>query len=69
MSTPGYRQLTDEEKNLIQSIRDKGSELETLINTISSLPETDKRWASIGKTHFQEGLMALVRSITKPDFF
>lgn len=27
------------------------------------------RWASIAKTHFQEGLMALTRSVAQPDFF
>jgi hypothetical protein len=28
-----------------------------------------ERWASISKTHFQEGLMALTRSIAQPSFF
>lgn len=27
------------------------------------------RWISIGKTHLQQGLMALTRAIAKPDFF
>jgi hypothetical protein len=28
-----------------------------------------ERWASIGRTHFQEGLMALTRSVAQPGFF
>lgn len=27
------------------------------------------RWASIGRTHFQEGLMALTRAVAQPDGF
>lgn len=28
-----------------------------------------ERWASVARTHFQEGLMALTRSIAQPGFF
>lgn len=28
-----------------------------------------ERWCAIGKTHFQEGLMALTRSVAQPGFF
>jgi hypothetical protein len=31
--------------------------------------ELDQRWISIGATHLQEGLMALTRGVTKPEFF
>ena len=27
------------------------------------------RWAAIGRTHFQEGLMALTRAVAQPTFF
>lgn len=27
------------------------------------------RWAALGKTHFQEGLMALTRAVAQPTFF
>jgi hypothetical protein len=26
-----------------------------------------ERWASIGRTHFQEGVMALVRALAQPE--
>jgi hypothetical protein len=29
-------------------------------------PEVDRRWLSIAKTHFEQGFMALNRSIFKP---
>lgn len=28
-----------------------------------------ERWAALGRTHFQEGLMALTRSVAQPTFF
>jgi hypothetical protein len=28
-----------------------------------------ERWMAIGRTHFQEGLMALTRSVAQPGFF
>lgn len=28
-----------------------------------------ERWAAIGATHFQEGLMALTRAVAQPTFF
>jgi hypothetical protein len=28
-----------------------------------------ERWASMGRTHFQEGLMALTRAVAQPEFF
>lgn len=28
-----------------------------------------ERWASIARTHFQEGLMALTRAVAQPTFF
>ncbi len=39
-----------------------------MLKLIESGPlEADGRWKSIAKTHFQEGRMALVRSVKKDD--
>lgn len=66
----GYRELNEEEIAAMNEVKMKGVELEQLI---SKLEETslgvDKRWVAIGKTHLQQGLMALTRSIAKPTFF
>ena len=65
---PGYRELSEEEKNLIASFRELGSKFADACAT-SVQTGADPRWIAIAKTHFQEGLMAAVRGITKPDFF
>lgn len=84
----GYRELSQEEIDLMNEIKSKGAELGELIEKIRKVhvdqrrttaddaEETDRinqaepeRWVSIGRTHFQEGLMALTRSIAQPGFF
>ena len=68
----GYRELTQEEIDLMNTIKEKGVELEELIEKIESLTgdkTADKRWLDIGKTDLQKGLMALTRSVAKPTFF
>ena len=96
----GYRELTKEEIDLMNRIKEKGKELldlqaelvgrlsagleqkSYLANKSKSSPEDEasaeclelhrfnaaepQRWAAIGKTHIQEGLMALVRAVAQP---
>lgn len=68
----GYRELNEVEIALINRIKEHGVVLQSLIDDLGkSERETkaDPRWLAIGKTHLQEGLMALTRSVAKPDFF
>ena len=65
----GYRDLTQEEIDLMNEVKVKGAELGELIEKLENMPETDKRWLEIGKINIQQGLMAVTRAITKPDFF
>lgn len=68
----GYRELNEVEIALMNKIKAKGAELAELVKDLGeSEGETkaDPRWLAIGKTHLQEGLMALTRSIAKPEFF
>lgn len=66
----GYRELNEAEILAMNEIKEKGAEIEQLVTKIqeSSL-DADKRWVAIGRTHLQEGLMALTRAIAKPTFF
>lgn len=67
----GYRELSSEEFRTIKHIK----ELEkSLLKEIKSYLEQnlhddyiDLRWKSIGMTHLEQGFMALVRSIAKPE--
>lgn len=65
----GYRELSQDEIDLMNKVKEKGPELMGLIDLLTANPDTDKRWLAIGKTHLQEGLMALTRSIARPEFF
>jgi hypothetical protein len=68
----GYRQLNPDEVAIVNHIKaldeDLGRSFQTLRITIAgNVPNADWRWLAIAKTHFQEGFMALVRSVTKPE--
>ena len=63
----GYRELTQEEIDLVNNVKELGIAIGDFINAIPK--SADKRWVSIGKTHMQQGLMALTRAIAQPDFF
>ena len=65
----GYRELSQEEIDLMNEVKAAGLVLEEVLRKVYDHPEVDQRWASIGKTDLQKGLMALTRSIAKPDFF
>lgn len=88
----GYRELSQQEIDLMNRIKDKGAELLELQYELSlmlagqHLSKTDdaskrddakeelsrfrmaepQRWASIGKTDIQTGIMALVRAVAQP---
>ena len=68
----GYRDLSQEEINLMNEIKNKGAEVGELIKKLSKLatndPEAD-RWVEIGKMDLQKGFMALTRSVARPTFF
>jgi hypothetical protein len=65
----GYRELSQEEIDLMNKIKAKGVELGSLVDELKAHPDTDKRWVSIGATDLQTGLMALTRGVAKPAFF
>ena len=63
----GYHELSEAEIDAMNKIKIIGADLEHII---SDLPDdADGRWIAIGKTHLQQGLMALTRAVAKPDFF
>lgn len=65
----GYRELSQEEIDLMNEIKTKGAELGELVDKLRKAEGLDQRWVSIGATDFQTGLMALTRSVAKPEFF
>jgi t-SNARE complex subunit (syntaxin) len=65
----GYRELSQEEIDLMNKVKQQGIELEKVVNLLKVNSELDQRWVAIGQTDLQKGLMALVRAIAKPGFF
>lgn len=64
----GYRNLTIEEVELINKVKDKANEVQCLIE-LCEYHDIDKRWIAIAKTQLQQGFMALNRAIAKPEGF
>ena len=65
----GYRELSQEEINLMNEIKEQGAVLGSLVDKLRGFPDLDQRWVSIGATDLQTGLMALTRAVAKPTFF
>lgn len=67
----GYRELSQAEIDLMNEVKAKGVELGQLVDKLKKQVglSVDQRWVAIGATDLQTGLMALTRSIARPDFF
>jgi hypothetical protein len=65
----GYRELSQEEVDLMNQIKAKGTELGELVAKLRSTDGLDQRWVSIGATDMQTGLMALTRAVAQPTVF
>jgi hypothetical protein len=65
----GYRPLSDAEIDLINDIKTQGEKMGVAIEASGAIPGVDQRWLAIARTNIQQGIMAWVRAITKPDGF
>jgi hypothetical protein len=65
----GYRDLSQDEIDLMNRIKAEGENIDGLIKLIESAPEVDARWVAIGRTDLQKGIMSLVRAVAKPSSF
>lgn len=75
----GYRDLTQQEIDAMNEIKAVGVQVGELCEKLASLAakpgqpitpgQLDGRWVAIGKTHLQEGFMALTRAVAQPTSF
>lgn len=79
----GYRDLTQEEINLMNECKDLAAQCGALIDKLRTFEPTrnegqpqvapggslDQRWISIGATQLQQGWMAVIRGIAQPTTF
>ncbi len=63
----GYRELSDFDLSDINAVKDLEREVGLLWRSISRRDDIDRRWLALAKTHLQEGFMAFVRSVAKPE--
>lgn len=62
----GYTDQTEINKNLVNVNKGLEESLLKLLDEYMANPEIDKRWAAIACTHFEQGFMAMNRSVFKP---
>lgn len=60
----GYRDLNEGEIEAMNRLKLIEKDV---LRILTELPNPDGRWLAIGKTHIQQGFMAAVRSIAKPE--
>jgi hypothetical protein len=65
----GYRALSIHEIEAINFIKYMGIEIGKMCDRVDQMHDIDKRWLAIGKTNLQQGLMAVIRAIAKPETF
>ena len=65
----GYRELDQAEIDLMNEVKEHAAKTGELVEKMRGLDCCDARWVAIGKTELQQGFMALVRAVAKPDFF
>lgn len=72
----GYRELDQGEIDLMNAIKHEGVELRDLHDRIDVHIAANgvidgaeqRRWLAIGRTHYQQALMALTRAVAAPNF-
>lgn len=62
----GYRVLTDAEIAHVNKIKEVEAQVAELWKETQRTQAVDSRWLFIAKTKFEEGFMALNRSVTRP---
>lgn len=65
----GYRDLSQEEINLMNSIKLMGLTIGALVNELEANSSLDQRWVEQGKMNMQKGLMSLTRAVAQPTTF
>ena len=63
----GYRDLTQEEIDLMNRVKALESELASLCGEIGTVDGIDQRNLALGRTNLQQGFMWTVRAIARPE--
>lgn len=63
----GYYELSRLQVHLINDFKTLEQDILRAIQTVAETYHPDKRWMAIGKTHIEQGFMAIVKAITQPE--
>jgi hypothetical protein len=64
----GYRELSQDEIDLMNKIKVHGEQLRLLVEELRATG-ADTKWLGMGEEKLQIGVMCLVRSVAKPESF
>jgi hypothetical protein len=65
----GYRKLTEVEIDKMNKVKELANQVGALVDELMLDGTVDTRWIAIGRTQLQQGFMAVVRGIAKPESF
>lgn len=63
----GYRAQSDEKILLVNENKKAEEALLRHFDALVGSPEIDQRWLALGRTHIEQGFMALNRAIFRPE--
>jgi hypothetical protein len=63
----GYKPLNEAQIQYMNRFKELERDLLLELKGLSLLANMNIRWASIARTHFEQGFMAACRAITKPE--
>lgn len=65
----GYRDLSQQEINAMNAVKDAGNALGALIEHLEGVEGIDQVFLATGKADIQKGLAMVIRSIAQPSTF
>lgn len=65
----GYRELTQEEIDLMNRIKEQGECLDMLLSELDKSKGIDPIWLTEAEMQLKKGIMAAVRAVAKPNSF
>ena len=65
----GYRDLSQEEIDLMNECKVLAEQCGALISRLEAIGDTDKRCVALGKTSLQQGFMWAIRGVARPETF
>lgn len=65
----GYRDLTEAEIAAMNDCKALAIEVGALCDKVAATEGVDARWVNIARTQLQQGFMALIRGIARPETF